>query len=197
MNSLFLFFLVMFKYNTIGMFESIRTAAGHYLLQKHLSVFKRNKQVSNIAEAKTIALIFHLEDDIQFHSIEGLASDLRNSGKTIMIYGLYKGSDVPSYYYPSINRKIITKNEMNWYMKPASTDAIDFYGKEFDILINLSKTPWFPVCWMVALSRARMKVGRNEEGLNKYYDLMIGDSTYEDTDRWIEQIIHYLNVIKS
>ncbi|MCF8303647.1 MAG: hypothetical protein K9I94_10270 [Bacteroidales bacterium] len=181
----------------MGIIEKLRTLAGMYYLKKDITTLKRNKAVSNIAEAKSIALVFYLEDDIHFQSVEKLAEDFRNSGKNVNMYGIFRGSEIPSYFYPSINRQLITKKDINWYMKPVGKKVNGYFNREFDILIDLSRISWLPVTWLVALSKARMKVGRYDESMKQYYDLMIGNEIINDIDEWFDQIIHYLNIIKS
>ena len=68
---------------------------------------------------------------------------------------------------------------------------IDFIEKEFDILIDTSLNQIITFHYLVALSKAKMKVGKYSNRYD-YYDFVIDVGNNDDFAYFVNQIKHYL-----
>jgi len=110
--------------------------------------------------------------------------------------GFAEDESVIKAYSYQIGMNHFTKKRLNWFNKPTSSSAEQFIEKEFDLLVDLTIEKFFPLEYILGASKAKFKLGRFYEE-NNYYDLMIDIDKNKDLEFFIEQIKHYLSLIKT
>ena len=96
----------------------------------------------------------------------------------------------------STESNILTGKDLNWIGFPAGGTAQTFLQTDFDLLLNVSVLPCFPLDVITALSAASFKIGWDLNGYG-FYDLTINVSKNPDSLFLAEQIIFYLTSLKS
>jgi len=91
---------------------------------------------------------------------------------------------------------ILTRKEFNWFGFTKSSSMEQFLGRPFNLLIDLCMEDYKEVTTLVALSKAEFKVGLIPVP-QKYYDFMIDLGADRNMKKYIDQIIHYLRILKS
>ncbi len=113
---------------------------------------------------------------------------------TILLY-INDLDDIP-YYQQFENVNYFTSKDLNWLYRPKSSLVLDFIKEKYDILIDLSLEPTFPVKYITGMSRAKFKVGlRTKE--NPYFDLMLDLGNLRNRNYYNEQLKYYLNILKN
>ncbi|MEM7298789.1 MAG: hypothetical protein AAF391_11050, partial [Bacteroidota bacterium] len=84
-----------------------------------------------------------------------------------------------------------TREDLNWALKP-SQHIKSFTEEEFDILIDASNHDNVPLGYVLAQSKAHMKVGWEGGAGAEYYDLMLSMDQF-DFDKYLEQVDLYLS----
>jgi hypothetical protein len=86
---------------------------------------------------------------------------------------------------------MITPKDINWLGYPKVDQFQKFLQTEFDLLLNISVTPNFPLQVMTALSMAKLKMGWDNENKG-LFDISIDISNNPDPMFLAEQQIFYL-----
>ena len=69
-------------------------------------------------------------------------------------------------------------------------------ASDFDILIDLHTGHSIIFRYMVASTKAKFKIGKYDKKASKYYDFMISVNESMPLSAFIEQVNHYLNLLK-
>ena len=152
--------------------ERIKAKYGVHVLEKKLRNQKRTVAVCNIQYAQNIGIIYNATEFVSFEIIKDFAKKLFQSKSNVSILGYVDSKKLIDHYLYRKGFDFFSRNDLNWYYKPASEITEAFMQKPFDILINLSLEAYYPIQYIVALSPATFKVGKFSQG-DKHLDLMI------------------------
>ena len=90
------------------------------------------------------------------------------------------------------------KDDLNFAYRPVSQEANAFIGTRFDILIDMNFKKLLPLRYISSLSNAGLKVGLfDSENGNAPFDLMMDLKNPVNVEEYLNQVIHYLEMIKS
>ena len=179
------------------LFDKIRYLIGIFVYRRKLSGISRNKKTVNINDAGKIGLLYLVTDEKSYGKIVEFIRELQDQNKTVIALGFVKSKDVPDFFSSSNSYSFFTLKDINWYNKPSGTFINNFLKEKFDIVINLSLDDVFPLQYISGLSNANLKVGKFGKENSAYYDLMIETDNIKETATFIEQIVHYLSIIKN
>ncbi len=179
------------------LFNKLRQFFGNYDYRRRASGIDRNKKTVNIEDAQKIGLLYLVPDERSYEKIVDFIKNLQKQGKKVFALGFVMNKDVPSFFSSSNSYSFFTLKDLNWYNKPRSTFVTNFLNEKFDLVINLSLEDIFPLQYISGLSKANMRVGKYGEDNGQYYDMMIETDKINDLGSYIEQIAHYLSIIKN
>ncbi len=180
-----------------GIISKIKALTGEVILARKTSRLIRNRGVVNLLEARSIGLIYKVTDEQLFDTVKRLIKDLSNDKRQVLALGYVDDDVIPDYCVAAYSGYYFNRKALNWYHAPKPDYIHTFIQKEYDILIDLSNSRDYILKYIVALSRARFKVGRQRPGFSNHYDLMLRMKKSASYREFIEQAIHYLTVIKS
>ena len=174
--------------------EKIKYKIGQWVFQKDLRTNKRLKEVSSLEAAESIGILYEATDSEQIKKIEPFVKYFFELKKDVKALGYVNQKRLNNCHIPKLNYDFFYLKDLNWYYKPQNYIIENFVKKEYDILINLSDSNCIPIKYLVANSLAHFKIGQFEEGY-EIYDLMIKLDKERGTERLMEEIKHYLNLI--
>ena len=179
----------------IQLLEDIKHKIGKYVFQRDLKYNKRQKSVYNLADAKSIGILFEATTKEQIASIKPLVDYFFGLKKDVLALGYVNSKKLSYDHAPKLQYDYFCIKDLNWYYKPQNYIIENFVKKEYDILINLSDSSCIPIKYLIASSVARFKVGKLEEGF-EIYDLMIELKKEDDNmEKLISEIAKYLKII--
>jgi hypothetical protein len=152
--------------------ENTRAYFGRRTIQSYLRKNKREVKACNINRAKTIGILFNATHQISFEIVKEMVKGLSNRKNKIDVLGYVDSKNLIDHYLYRKGFDFFTHKQLNWYYKPVEETVNSFIDKKFDILIDLSLDDPYPIQYIVALSKARFKVGRYTED-NEFLDMMI------------------------
>jgi Family of unknown function (DUF6913) len=152
--------------------ERIKAIIGSRVLEKKLRNQNRSVAVCNIKNARNIGILYNATEYVSFEIIREFAKELSQNNSNVSILGYVDSKKLIDHYLYRKGFDFFSRNDLNWYYKPVSAVAEEFVKKPFDLLIDLSLEPSYPVQYIVALSPSTFKVGRFSPE-EKYLDLMI------------------------
>lgn len=176
--------------------QELKKKTGLFVLGRRIRKLTRNKAFINLADAGSIGIVLHQVDNDIFEVIQNFIRELINEGKKVKTVGYVDLKTIPDHFLLRKGVSFFCREELNWYSVPEADFIDQFINEEFDLLIDLSLINYFPVEYIFALSRARFKVSRFNEG-NSHADLCIDIKSKTDISYLIQQLNHYLRQIKS
>jgi len=174
--------------------NNIKEGIGRKILKIKTKSLERNKQAFSFDKARTAGILLNAKDVKTFELTQTFIKFIRSKDIETLSFGYVDDEKVISAYDYQIGMDHFTKKQLNWYNKPIGLSIEQFISKEFDILIDLTLDEFFPVQYIVGISRAKFKVGRFISD-NSYYDMMIDIEKKNTLEYLIEQITHYLLLI--
>ncbi|MBN1413727.1 MAG: hypothetical protein JW973_01400 [Bacteroidales bacterium] len=169
--------------------ERIKDKLGVRILERKLKNQQRIVSVCSLKYAQNIGIIYNATEFVSFEIIKDFAKKLTQHTPHISILGYVNSKKLIDHYLYRKGFDFFSRNDLNWYYRPVSAVTDAFIKKPFDILINLSLEPYYPIQYIVALSLASFKVGKYSPG-EKYLDLMIDmDKENEQMKKLHEEII--------
>lgn len=175
--------------------SGIKEIIGQILLKQKYKKQKRVRAISNLDSAQTVGIIFNANSQASYDRASQFANFLMNS-KEIQVFAIGYVDDkrMLQFFADKKGFKFFSKRNLNFVGKPQNSSVDFFIDKQFDILIDLSIEDFYPIQYIVALSKAKLKVGRFIEGDN-YYDFMIDIKKDNTLDNLINQIELYLSIV--
>ncbi len=152
--------------------ENTKAYLGRRAINSYLRKNKRQVNACNIHDAKTIGILFNATHQISFDIVKEMVKNIANKKNKIEVLGYVDSKNLIDHYLYRKGFDFFTHKQLNWYYKPVDETVHSFIEKKFDILINLSLDEPYPIQYIVALSKAKFKVGKYSQE-NEYLDFMI------------------------
>lgn len=154
------------------MLEHMKHNMGQRVLMKRYNNLKRNTQTCNLEKAKKIGILFNATHTVSFEIIKEFIKTLEQRKLKVDALGYVNSKKLIDHYLYRKGFDFFTKNSLNWYYRPVYDGVDKFIKQEYDILFYLGLEESFPLEYIVALSKAKFKVGRYFKP-ESFLDLMI------------------------
>lgn len=174
----------------------IKKIGGEFILNRKLEKNYRNKFFQNIDDIKNMILFFNINDEDEYKNILKITKSLQEEKKIVSVISVINERVIPNYINPTIRFDVITLKDLNFFNIPKNNFVNDFINNEYDLLIDFSEDDDFIFKYLLALSKAKLKIGDISEAKKKYLDLMIKNTDKKNHKLFIENIKHYLTVLK-
>jgi len=179
------------------MFKNLRTRIGQYYFRKDQSKSDRQRQITNLKDAKRIGILYTLDDVPDYERVSEFVTQLQGEHKEVKALGFVKNKNLIQRFLPKLSYDFFSNRDLTWFYKPIHNKVKDFIDKEFDILIDLSLNDNFPLKYISGLSNALLRVGTYSDQNTDYYDLMIDLKPSMTSEDYLGQVQHYLTVINT
>ena len=153
---------------------------------------RTTRTVVNIANAKTIGIIYDASLPDHDITITKFAEMLRNKGKTVEILAYTDDKKIDH----KGDIKVINPNGINWYGIPKDERVTTFCTQPFDLLLCVLLTASMPLEYIAYLSHAKYRVGLYDETKTRFYDLMIHTGERKDMGYLLQQMMSFLEQMK-
>ncbi len=180
------------------LFKGLRIRIGNAILHNKISRSKRKTSYNNIELVKNIGIVWDASSTEEFPCLSKFHQKMAENKAEVNILGYYSGNSLPNQYTAIRYLSIIKKEELSFFYHPLSAGINTFVNKNFDVLIDLNFKKLLPLKYISSLSNARLKVGlfESETGSNTF-DLMMDIKNPVNVEEYLNQVIHYLEMIKS
>jgi hypothetical protein len=176
----------------------IKKKVGTYFLKNEGDSVRRRKG-SSFATATDVALLYEDSSEDFFKKVKNYVRYLHEEHgvKKVMAFGFIDTDqkNVPIWHSHKLEFEYFTREDLNWHLKP-SREVKVFTECDYDILIDLTTHDCVPLKYVVANSKAKMKVGRMGGVGEDYYDFLIDIKPNESLDTYINQVNFYLTNMK-
>lgn len=180
------------------LFRGIRMNIGSSILGKKILRARRKISYTNISSIQKIGIVWDATRTGDFASLSRFHQKMLERNVDVKIIGYYPGKELPDKYTAIRFLSIIRRNELSFFYLPVSTEADVFMNSRFDVLIDINFNKEFPLKYISALSAASFKVGLfNSETDSAIFDLMMEIKKPVQVEGYLDQVIHYLEMINS
>lgn len=175
--------------------SSIKNAIGNYFLSLEIKSLHRNKTFMNMADAKTVGILFDATESGNFDLVKKYIIYLKDMKKRVKAIGFYNQKETPPMAYSKLDYDFFTIKDLNWYNFPDNIYVRNFIEDQYDILLDLNIQDSFPLRYVSSLSKAKFKVGKKSERNNSIFDLMIDADASKGMKYFLRNIDAYLFII--
>ncbi|HEX2969213.1 MAG TPA: hypothetical protein VHO46_08900 [Bacteroidales bacterium] len=176
--------------------KNIRLKIGNNILRKKVEKIKRKVCYSNIEFVKKIGIVWDASQVDDFAYLSKFCQTMNEKQVEVKIIGYYAGKNLPDRYTAQRYLNCLRREEVSFFYLPVSYEAESFINKRFDVLIDINFKNLLPLKYISSLSNAALKVGLSEhEKSGNGFDLMIDLKKPVRVDTFLEQTIHYLEMI--
>lgn len=180
------------------LFGRIRLKIGKAMLAGKMSKITRKPSYCDFNNIKSIGLVWDASKPEDFMVLSGFFQRMADRKIEVKILGYFPGRNLPDRYTAIRFFSCLKKQDVQLFYKPVSPDAEAFIARDFDVLIDLNFKRLFPLFYITSLSNARFKVGLTDpEPESAPFDLMISIKNPVSADTYLEQVLYYLELIKS
>lgn len=178
--------------------ENIRFKIGNLILSKRIANTRRKVFYSNIGQIKKIGVVWDASKTQDFSSLSKFYQRMHERNIDVKVLGYYPGKELPNQYTAIRYLSCIRRKEVNLFYVPVSTETDVFINTKFDVLIDINFEKLFPLFYITSMSSASFKVGLfDPQSGESTFDLMIELKKPVRIENYLEQVIHYLEMIKS
>lgn len=179
----------------MSVLNSIKNAIGNYFLSLELKSLHRNNTFMNMADAKTVGILFDATQAENFDLVKKYIIYLKDMKKRVKAIGFYNQKQTPPMAYSKLEYDFFTLKDLNWYNFPDNIYVRNFIDEEYDILLDLNIYDSFPLRYVSSLSKAKFKVGKRNERNSSTFDLMIDAEASRGMKYFLRNIDSYLFII--
>ena len=166
-------------------------------IKKEMRKLKRNVQIFNLSQAKSIGVVYNASTENNYSRAAGLIRHLQAQDKFVKSIGLSPFKVKPAYLPAKLSYDFISLDEMNWFKKPAGKFVDDFINYEFDVLIDLNLSGDDTLRYVTSLSKAKFRIGLYNEEHKDIYDFMLEGIEPGKVSLYIKELLHYLEVFNT
>ncbi len=176
----------------------IQEQIGTWMLKRDYRKHKRKKQGKNLQEANKVAVLFQAKDEETYKTVRKYVRFLKEEGiKKVLVLGFIDGKENPFFLPSKLEFDYFNRKDLNLYKLPRSVVVSNFIAEEYDILIDLTDGAQLALTYVLALSKARLKVGRHLQAHQEYLDLMIQLPASADLNDFLPHINPYLKIFNT
>jgi len=179
-------------------FKNIRLKIGKSILEKKEARTTRKVFYSNFSMTKSIGIVWDASLISDFPALSRFYQKMHEKNIEVKILGFFPGKELPDQYTAVRYLTCLRKDDLNFFYHPVSSETESFIRNKYDILIDINFKKLFPLQFISSLSNASFKVGLFDSGTSTdLFDLMMEINNPVDVDNYLNQIIHYLEMINS
>lgn len=177
--------------------KNIRNKLAGYLLKKELGQNRRVPGVISFDQAKSIGILYDATNDHDYELMKNYVKELRGASKDVIALGYFNQKELPSMRFMKLGLDLFTKKSLDWKQKPKGSVVSSFLDKKFDILICFNLDRSVPLSYLASQANAIFKIGRYEKTFAGMFDFMIKPETQPTLKQMMEQVDHYLKLIRN
>lgn len=181
----------------MGIIKKVRYKIGRYFLTREKARLKRKVKAFSIEKASSIAIVYDATNRNDYETVKKFVQWLKEERKEVLSLGFINSKESSEIVRPHLNYIYFDQNNLSKWMIPQGNDVKKFINTSFSILIDLNVKPCFPIEYIGALSHAKFKVGAKGVYHDTFCDLTIAIDANKNVSFLIQQVKHYLNMIRN
>ncbi len=179
------------------LFRKLRINAGNRMLKRRASKMQRKRRFINIADAKSIGILWDIENVEDLSPISDFILQMSERGIKTEILGFYGGKELPDKLTAIRYLNCLKREDYSYLYIPKAKEAEQFLTSRFDILIEICFRDIFPLRYVSTLSESKVRIGPgfNGDEIRKHNDILIETGKDHNVREYLRQVVIYLEMI--
>lgn len=179
----------------MSLITDIKHWYGNWKLKRSDLEKKRKRKVFNLASANKVTVLFDATEVKDIMRVKDFVNSLSAGKELVTALGYVNEKDKSFEHMSTLHFDFFSNTDLNWYGKPQGMVIDNFLKEEYDILIDLSLTNFYPLTYMAVASPSKFKVSKLRKDI-QVFDLTINNEKDQSLEALIKEINHYLNRIQ-
>lgn len=175
-------------------YNSLKLKLGKWKLNRLVKNSNRCAIVCPLGQAKTIGISFTVNNQDELEKIRKILKRLAERNIQTYALGYIPVKKPNDFYLSQKSFNFFSDSDLDISLIPKSESVKEFIDTKFDILIDFGSEGYFPMNYMINVSKAAFKVGWF--GNNQPFDLMLNIDKKAGVEYYFDQVLHYLEKIK-
>jgi len=155
--------------------------------RRYLRKNEVKRKTTDYGVARKIGIIFTSEGIEKHKAVKSFIKSLKEEGKDVTVLSyLKKGHENHEFLFD-----FISANDISFWGSITNESAQKFAGESFDYLLDLDTTSNQIIENILAMSKAKCRVGMYQEKKDLFFELMISPENPESVEDLIKDIHHY------
>ena len=155
--------------------------------RRHLKKNEVKRHTTDFKKATKIGIIFSSEGIDKHHAVKALIKSLKEEGKEVSVLSfLGKGRQNHEFLF-----EIFSNNDISFWGTIQNESVLQFVDESFDYLLDLDTSNNQILENILAMSKAKCRVGIYKEGKGPFFELMINPKNPDSSQELINDIYHY------
>jgi hypothetical protein len=160
--------------------KKLRQQIGMWILNRKLKKISRRVQGKNFNSAQKAGILFTYQNPQDLKKVKEYIKDLRSKGfKEVYAIGFAPAKKTHDHFQPFLGLDLFTLKDVNFAFIPNATVTKNFIQEDLDYLFVPEKQIDFPLLYLLALSKAKLKIGFDNTPFTRYLDFMINGNLTE------------------
>ena len=174
--------------------KEIKQKIGNYLLKRRLRNFARQREWKNLGKCRSVLILSSSIDDLEAADTVRLISYFKQLNKEVCSLH-YLGERKTEAKAQVADMKTFSTLHLNKVNIPKEAFIQDLVDRDFDLFIDLSLGEAFPLKYIHAMSKSKLKVGASMNYKMHFADFTIDISKNQTVTYLITQLKYYLTQI--
>lgn len=179
------------------MFQNLKNKIVNYFIEREIRRSDRKKVGTNISMAKSVGIVFSLENEEYYEFVCEIIEELSIKKKMVNALAFCPTKQLPNYFIPKLKIDVFTSKNLNWFEIPVSGFIKDFINKKYDLLIDLTITDHLALDYIASVSLAGFKAGRFRDKMVKHFDVLINKNEEMSDEAYFKYFMEYLTKINT
>lgn len=175
-------------------YNSLKLKIGNWVLNRNLKRINRIIKVCSLSKAETVGITFVVNNQSDLEDIRKILKDLSSKHLKTYAIGYIPVKKPDDYYLSEKGFNFFSNADLDYRLIPKSDSVLEFIKTNFDVLIDFGTEEYFPMSYVINMSKAGLKVGRYGE--KNPFDVMIDLNSESSKNYYYEQALIYLEKFK-
>lgn len=176
----------------MNLIDQVKKYSGNMVLKQAIARGTADSEPISFEKATKFAILFYATNEAEMNAVNDLIAFLWEHKKSTLLIGATSGFPVTKSRYTNMNFTQLKEEEYDWRNIPVGYRIMNFLDNNFDILIDMSQEDYMPLTYLLALSKAKIKVGRYDRNSHGLYHFMLDTWQKPDIYNFTEQVRQYL-----
>jgi phosphoribulokinase len=176
----------------------LRAKLGNIKLRRELLTHRGEHNTVNFEEAKKIGILYDATEVHDYEFIRNYVKTLRSAThKDVLALGYVDKKTLPHGQFAQYGLDFFTRKQLNFHLFPSNPIVTNFINEKFDILISFANTQNITFNYIVAMSKAKFRVGRFDKKSTAIFDLMLNVKKDISLKEFSEEVESFLKKIRT
>ena len=145
---------------------------------------------TSMQNAKKVGVLFVVNSEKDLDVIRTILKRINSENVQTFALGYIPTKKPGDFYLSQKAFNFFSDKDLDFFLRPNSTEAIEFMQTPFDMLIDMGTVDFYPMQYLLYKSKAKFKIGWF--GDKQPFDLMLSIDSKKGIEYYFEQVMFYL-----